>query len=180
MEKQEFTDVTLVGDDNIQLTAHKVILSAFSPILRNLLLNNPHPHPLLYMRGVTSIELSSLLQFMYFGETEISQNNFNTFLALAKDLEVKGLQVPEESLEDKTPASNSSSSLLSQNLENTNGTEELLNDHIKDNNLFPDEQTISIEDEDEERDNGESFDILSQANWSLQTLNLFVEIVGLF
>ena len=159
LNEKEFTDVTLVGDDNIQLTAHKVILSAFSPILRNLLLSNPHPHPLLYMRGVSSIELSSLLQFMYFGETEISQNNFNTFQALAKDLEVKGLEVPDESLEDKTPASNSCSPLLSQNFENTNGAEDLLTDQIKDNNLFPDEQTITIVDEDEDLDNDKSFDI---------------------
>ena len=89
---------------------------------------------------------------MYFSETEMSQNNFNTFKVLAKDLEVKGFYVPDEPLEDKTPAS-----LLSQNLENTNDAEDLLNNHIKDNNLFPNEQTISVEDG--KRNDDEALDI---------------------
>ena len=60
-----FTDVTLVSDDHKQMQAHKIVLSAFSPVLKNLLLNNPHSHPLLYLRGVEQQELQSILQFMY-------------------------------------------------------------------------------------------------------------------
>ena len=46
-KENEFADVTLVGDDNIQIKAHKVVISACSPILRNLLIKNPHQHPLI-------------------------------------------------------------------------------------------------------------------------------------
>ena len=40
-----FADVTLVSDDQIQIPAHKFILSAFSPVLKNILLNIPIPTP---------------------------------------------------------------------------------------------------------------------------------------
>ena len=43
----QFTDVILVSDDQIQMPAHKIVLSACSPVLKNLLLNNPHSNPLL-------------------------------------------------------------------------------------------------------------------------------------
>ena len=38
-----FADVTLVSDDETQATAHKIVLSACTPILRKLLVNNLHP-----------------------------------------------------------------------------------------------------------------------------------------
>ena len=47
-----FTDVTLVSDDETQIHAHKFVLSACSPMLKNLLVKNVHPQPLIYMRGV--------------------------------------------------------------------------------------------------------------------------------
>ena len=47
-----FSDVTLVCDDQTEFQAHNIVINAFSPILGQVLLNNPHPYPLLYMRGV--------------------------------------------------------------------------------------------------------------------------------
>ena len=84
-----FADVTLVSDDQIQIPAHKFVLSACSPVLKNLLINNPHCHPLLYLRGVTQQELQSILQFMYLGEARIYQERINEFLAIAMDLQIK-------------------------------------------------------------------------------------------
>ena len=57
-----FADVTLVSDDHIQIPAHKLVLSACSPILKNLLLNNPQSHSLIYLQGVKQQELRSILQ----------------------------------------------------------------------------------------------------------------------
>ena len=54
---RDFFDVTLACDDD-QLEAHKVIVSACSPLLRNILKKNPHQHPLLYLRGVKYKEVS--------------------------------------------------------------------------------------------------------------------------
>ena len=49
-----FTDVTLVSDDNVQIHAHKLILSAGSEYFRNFLSDKSHPHPMLCLDGVSS------------------------------------------------------------------------------------------------------------------------------
>merc|ERR1711936_979813 len=88
-EEGHFADVTLVSDDQMPTPAHKVVLSACSPVLKTLLVNNPHSHPLLYLRGIKQTELQAILKFMYFGETQIFENRINEFVSVAKDLEVK-------------------------------------------------------------------------------------------
>ena len=93
-EEGHFADVTLVSDDQVQTKAHKVVLSACSPVLKTLLVNNPHSHPLLYLRGIKQTELQAILKFMYFGETQIFENRINDFVSVAKDLEVK--EISEE------------------------------------------------------------------------------------
>ena len=95
-EEGNFTDVTLVSDDQIQTPAHKVVLSACSPVLKTLLVNNPHSHPLLYLRGIKQTELQAILKFMYFGETQIFENRINDFVRIAKELEVKEISEDEE------------------------------------------------------------------------------------
>jgi len=87
----EFADVTIACDDDKQITAHKVILSACSPFFRNILLRNPHQKPLLYLRGLKHEDIEAILRFMYLGQTEVNQSNLEHFLTAAKDLEVKGL-----------------------------------------------------------------------------------------
>ena len=79
------TDVTLVSDDQIPFQAHKFVLGASSPVMKNLLLDNPHSHPLIYLRGVKQQELGSILQFIYHGEAAIHLDSINMFLENAKD-----------------------------------------------------------------------------------------------
>ena len=100
-EQGDFADVTLVSDDQIQTPAHKVVLSACSPVLRTLLINNPHSHPLIYLRGIKQPTLTAILDFMYFGETQISGHCVNTFFDVARDLEVKEIS-KEVDKKDKT------------------------------------------------------------------------------
>ena len=66
-EDKDFFDVTLACEENEQIQAHKVILAACSPFFRGILRNNQHPHPLLYLKGVTAQDLQSVLNFMYHG-----------------------------------------------------------------------------------------------------------------
>jgi hypothetical protein len=89
-DDKDFFDVTLACDDE-QIQAHKVILGACSPFFRNILRRNPHPHPLLYMKGVKFTDLQAVLNFMYHGEVNVAQEELNSFLAVAEDLRVKGL-----------------------------------------------------------------------------------------
>jgi len=89
-EEKDFFDCTLSCGAR-QLQAHKLILSACSPFFRNILRQNPHQHPLLYLKGVEHSDLQAVLDFMYHGEVNVAQDELNSFLAVAEDLQVKGL-----------------------------------------------------------------------------------------
>ena len=90
-DDHDFADVTLACEDGKQLETHKVILAASSPFFMNLLKRNKHVHPLIYMRGVSSDTLVAILDFLYFGEANVTQKNLDDFLALASELKLKGL-----------------------------------------------------------------------------------------
>jgi len=90
-EDREFADVTLACEDGQQVEAHKVILASSSPFFLNLLRRNKHPHPLVYMRGLKSEDLVAMIDFLYFGEANVFQDNLDSFLAVAEELQLKGL-----------------------------------------------------------------------------------------
>ena len=83
-KEKSFSDVTLVSDDQIPFPAHRYVLSAFSPVLKNILLNNPHSHPLIFLRGVNHQELDSILQFIYLGKASVYHGNMRRFAQAAK------------------------------------------------------------------------------------------------
>ena len=97
-QDKDFTDVALACEDGEQVEAHRVILSACSPVLRRLLLLHTHQHTLLYMRGMALADLNNLLKFMYFGEVMVETNSLENFLESANELQVVGLskQASEE------------------------------------------------------------------------------------
>ena len=90
-EDTDFTDLTLACEDGHQVEAHMVILAASSPIFQNLLKMKKHAHPIIYMRGMNSLDLNAILDFLYHGEANIYQENLDSFLAIAEDLKLKGL-----------------------------------------------------------------------------------------
>jgi len=89
-DSNQFFDVTLLSDSG-QVGAHKLILSACSSFFRQILVSNPHQHPLIYLKGVSKQEITNLLNFMYCGEVDVAQEELAGFLAAAEDLKVKGL-----------------------------------------------------------------------------------------
>ena len=90
-QDKEFTDVTLVCGDGQQVEAHKVVLVVSSPFFQNILMENKHPHPLIYMRGIRSENLMAMVNFFYHGEANVYQENLDSFLGLAEELQLKGL-----------------------------------------------------------------------------------------
>ena len=85
------SDVTLVSDDQIQFKAHKIVLRACSPVFKKIIDNNPTQHPLIYLRGIQSYEMESILQYMYLGEGKFYFDRMVEFIKAAKDLEVKDI-----------------------------------------------------------------------------------------
>ena len=87
-----FTDVTLVTDDKKTIRAHRNILSACSPVFKNILqmeINNSHP--VIYLRGIQYAEIVSILQFIYLGEAKFYEERINEFLLVSKNLEIREL-----------------------------------------------------------------------------------------
>jgi len=88
----ELFDVTLATEDEDHLKAHRVILAACSGFFRNILKRSgSHQNLLLYLKGVSSRDMTSVLNFMYHGEVSVAQDDLNNFLQVAEDLRVKGL-----------------------------------------------------------------------------------------
>ena len=88
---QDFADVTLACEDGTQIITHKVILASSSPFFMEVLKKNKHPHPLIYMRGLKAEDLVTMVDFLYFGEANVSQDSLDVFLGLAEELRLKGL-----------------------------------------------------------------------------------------
>ena len=92
----DFTDVTLASEDGQQIEAHRLILSASSPFFQKLLKRNQHAHPLIYMRGIKSEDLLAIVDFLYYGKADIYQENLDTFLNIAEEFQLKGLNGSED------------------------------------------------------------------------------------
>ena len=90
-EDKDFTDVTLVCEEGKQVEVHKVVLASSSPFFQNILRKNKHIHPLIYMRGMKSDDLFAIIDFLYCGEANVYQENLDSFLAIAEELQLKGL-----------------------------------------------------------------------------------------
>ena len=99
-EDNDFADVTLVCEDGQQVEAHKVILAASSPFFQKLLGRNKHAHPLIYMKGVKFNDLLAIVDFLYFGEANVDQENLQSFLVSAEELQLSGLLGKTENTED--------------------------------------------------------------------------------
>ena len=99
---RDFTDVTLACEDGKQVEAHKVILASSSPFFKDILKRNKHPHPLIFMRGLKSEDLVAIIDFLYFGEANVFQENLDSFLALAEELRLKGLMDNSDKTKEST------------------------------------------------------------------------------
>ena len=90
-ENQELCDVTLVADDQIFISAHKVIISAFSNFFRELFKKVNHPNPLLYLNGIDSKYLNYILDYVYNGEVKLIEDDIEIFLKCARKLKIIGI-----------------------------------------------------------------------------------------
>ena len=85
---ENYSDVTLVSDDQTLFPAHKFLLSSCSSTFRNIFESKMN-QTCVYLRGIPKESLEAILQFMYLGETSFSSDHLNKFMEVAKDLDVK-------------------------------------------------------------------------------------------
>ena len=100
-DQPDFSDVTLVCEDQKYISAHKVILASGSSFLKNVLSLNPHPKPLIYLRLKLS-DLEEIVRFIYTGQCKVAQDDLDGFLEIAKSLEICGIANNEDSNDAKS------------------------------------------------------------------------------
>ena len=88
---QDFIDVTLACEDGQKIGVHKAILAASSPLFHSLLNGKKNDHQTVYLTGVKSEDVSSVVDFMYCGQTKVHRTNVDSFLAVTNDLKLEGL-----------------------------------------------------------------------------------------
>ncbi|XP_066903412.1 protein tramtrack, beta isoform-like [Halyomorpha halys] len=89
-ECESLVDCTLAAEGR-QLKAHKVVLSACSPYLEELIRNHEDRHPIIIFNNIRYEELKAMLEYMYRGEVNVSQEQLDSFLKVAESLKIKGL-----------------------------------------------------------------------------------------
>ena len=132
-EEKDFFDVTLVSDDERQIPAHKLVLSACSDFFKSILRNNSHSHPLLYLSGIHSTNLSLILDYIYQGEVQIYQEHLDSFLEVAQKLKIEGLITGTEDTSD-----------VKQDYEDLNNTEVIFTAQDTEDSEYDEKKVVGV------------------------------------
>ena len=89
--EKTFFDVTLVSNDQKQISAHKLILSACSDTFRTIFSNNFTSNLVLYLDGLDSTEVNLMLDYIYQGEVNVYQERLDRFIQIAEKFKLDGL-----------------------------------------------------------------------------------------
>lgn len=90
LQSESFVDVTLACDGH-SVKAHKMVLSACSPYFQALFFDNPCQHPIVILKDIKWPELKAVVEFMYKGEINVSQEQIGPLLKVAESLKIRGL-----------------------------------------------------------------------------------------
>ena len=139
-ETNFLSDVTLVCEDNSRFEAHKLVLSACSPVLRSIMeLEPPWGSSVLYLHGIGGMAMSSLLEFMYQGQTIFRQECLQDFIEVANRFSLSGVSFKDLN----NSASDQKTSTIKQELENSEATKQVCPEEKSILNEF--EQLVSDE-----------------------------------
>lgn len=91
LESESFVDVTLACERK-SIKAHRMVLSACSPYFQSILKEaSDANHPVIILQGVKYTEMKAVVDFMYKGEINVSQDHLAGLLRVAETLKVRGL-----------------------------------------------------------------------------------------
>lgn len=86
---QNLVDVTLSCSDGT-LKAHKLMLSACSPYFETIFKSHEVEHPVVILKGICRKEMKCLIDYMYVGSLEVSEDELPSLLTVANELQIKG------------------------------------------------------------------------------------------
>ncbi|XP_075163409.1 BTB-protein-VII isoform X2 [Haematobia irritans] len=113
-------DVTLAAEGR-QLQAHKIVLSACSSYFQTLFTTNPCQHPIVILKDVQYDDLKTMVDFMYYGEVNVSQEQLPHILKTAEMLKIKGLAEMPTDPANLTKSDNKSSNDTSEMVSGSGG-----------------------------------------------------------
>ena len=105
MMNEDFSDVTLVTEDKKQIKANINILSACSPVFKDIFKRDKDANQIMYLRGIQFPEMEPIMQFIYLGEATFYEERMDEFLSVAKSLEIKELCNARPEPDDEPPPS---------------------------------------------------------------------------
>lgn len=97
-QDETMLDVTLVCK-GMSLKAHKLVLSACSPFLKELFAENPCKHPIVILRDFEFSDLKAIIDFVYKGELSVPRERLISALKVAEELQIRGLRSSEPNRE---------------------------------------------------------------------------------
>ena len=107
LRKEEYLlDVTLVGDDYKPVLAHKLVLSACSEYFQNIFKMNQNEHhkfPLICLSGMMSDDIKNILDYIYYGEVQVYQEQIDSFLDIAQRLKLNGIKAIAAAINESNP-----------------------------------------------------------------------------
>jgi len=79
----------LVCDDLVNISSHRAILSSYSKMFRDIFdFDNIDSNVVLFLHGVQSDMLKSIMQYIYVGEIQLKNDNVDEFLKVAEYLQI--------------------------------------------------------------------------------------------
>ena len=147
--EEHLQDVTLVGDDDFQVKAHKLVLSACSSYFKRIFAKNIQSNILflLCLEGTTQKDLHNILDYMYMyhGEVKIFQEELDRFLTIAQRMKLEGLMGDTN---DPQSDQNESELINSYDDQESSAPKETKRTYTRDLSAFEDKMTIEMSSED--------------------------------
>ena len=89
----DFSDLTLVTEDDKSIHCHQIIMSSVSSFLRNMIKNNRFTSKdiVIFLPGINYKDLANITDFIYKQSCHVEQERLASFFKAAKCLEIRGL-----------------------------------------------------------------------------------------
>ena len=126
-----FFDVTLVSNDQKQVSAHKLVLSACSNTFRTIFSNNITSSLVLYLDSLDSTDVNLMLDYIYQGEVNVEQDKLDRFVQMATKFKLDGLLATTEG-KNLSPAAPKPSIVKMESVEVKDTKGEILDSNTKD------------------------------------------------